>query len=483
MKNTDTMVAAVLTVLLFSSPTLAQTISERNAEKTRAVIDAAVAAHGGTAGLDSIETIIVTHESTGYAVGQSLGTEPPWDTNDQPGTEAVDFENRVFYGHNEFDGAGFQGVDTTIINGEQSFQIDHRRGTVQRIQDPDFDTASGPFIRTTTSALVRTLRDRVANAHYLGEDTVDGVTYDVVAFSMAVGPSISLYFDQHEHLLRRSERVLPDFGLVEYEWLDYERIDGIAVAKTFRFSYHGDLNIARRNVDVRFNEPLDHLLVVDDSLVAIEDPGPDEFSRQEVADDVWLIGGNGTYAMFADMGDYVFAAGGTAGIAERIDSLRELVGDKPIRYGMLTHHHFDHLVGVQPYEAEGATVIAASAHERLARDAAVNGEELSLTAVDERMVLETDRRVIEIIDIGPTAHSEHLLVAYLPEDGVLFQADHFALPRVGPIPPAVDSTRSLAEALHRLELNVDKILSSHSPRVATMDDLRTAVATRVAIAQ
>ncbi len=461
----------------------AATITEKNVEKARAIIDAAVAAHGGEAGLASIDTMIVTHDSIGYAVDQSLGTEAPWDENKQPGVDAIDLNESIFYTYNEFDGAGFQGATTTIINGEESYQVNHRAGTVQRISEPDYDTTSGPFIRVTATALVRTLSDRAGNAYYLGEETVGDNTYDVVGFSMAVGPAISLYFDTEKHLLRRSERVLPNFGLVRYEWSDYKKVDGFQVAKTFKFFFNGDLNIHRKLEDVRFNEPLDTLLAVDNELTEIEELAPDPLSRQEVADGVWLIGGSGTYAMFVDMGDYVFAAGGAAGIAERIESLREVVGDKPIRYGMLTHHHFDHVMGVQPYEAEGATVIAATAHEKIARRAAADGDKLSLKTVDDRMTLEGENRSVQIIDIGPTAHTEHLLVAYLPDEGILFEADHFALPRVGPIPPAVESTRSFATALRRLELDVEYILSAHSPRVATMDDLQTAVNTLVSKAR
>lgn len=474
---------AVFAASLVCAPLSAQTITEKNVEKARKVIDAAVAAHGGDAGLDSIETMIVKHDSIGYAVDQSRGTDAPWDENKQPGVDAIDLSNNVFYTYNEFDGSGFQGRNTTIINGEDSYQIDYRAGTLQRISEPDYDTTSGPFIRVTATALVRTLSDRAGNAHYLGQETIDDATYDVVAFSMAVGPAISLYFDNEKHLLRRSERVLPNFGLVKYEWADYEEVAGRQVAKTFRFYFNDDLNIFREAVDVQFNEPLDELLAVNDDLIEIDELTPDELSRQEVADGVYLIGGNGTYAMFVDMGDYIFAAGGTAGIPDRIESLREVVADKPIRYGMLTHHHFDHVMGVSAYEAEGATVIAAKAHKAIARRAAADGEELKVKTVESRMTLNGSGRTVEIIDIGPTAHTEHLLVAYLPDEGILFEADHFALPRVGPIPPAVESTRSFAAALRRLELDVQHILSAHSPKVATMDDLRTAVDTVVSQAR
>jgi len=167
------------------------------------------------------------------------------------------------------------------------------------------------------------------------------------------------------------------------------------------------------------------------------------------------------------MGDYIFAAGGTGGSPDRLESLREVVGDKPVRYGLMTHHHFDHVLAVPSYEEEGATIIASTAHERIIRRAAGDTEGVSLKLVDDRMTLESENRRIEIIDIGPTAHTDHLLVAYLPEEGILFEADHFAVPRSGPIPPA----------LERLDLDVKALLSAHSPRVGTWEDLQTALRT------
>ena len=88
-----------------------------------------------------------------------------------------------------------------------------------------------------------------------------------------------------------------------------------------------------------------------------------------------------------------------------------------------------------------------------------------------------DRRV-EIIDIGPTAHTEHLLVAWLPEEGILFEADHFAMPRVGPVPPAVTSTKTFAVALRKAGLKVKTIVSAHSPTPGSMNDLEQALNTK-----
>ncbi|MDZ7642865.1 MAG: hypothetical protein U5K76_00635 [Woeseiaceae bacterium] len=337
---------------------------------------------------------------------------------------------------------------------DDSHQPNLRAGTVSRIGEPDYATAAGPFVRVTAPRLVKTLRDRAANAHYLGKATITSGDYDVLAFLMTVGPAITMYFDKKSHLLRRSERLLPGIGLVRYDFAGYETVDGVAVSRKLRFYLNGNFNMERQHVAIRVNEPLDEWLVVDENLAAIPELTPDPLTRQEVANGVWLIGGSGTYAMFVDMGDYVFAVGGTAGIPERIASLRKVIGDKPIRFGMVTHHHFDHVLSVAPYAAEAATVMGATVHEPIVRRAAGDGEALRFEGVDGRRTPEAGDRVIEIIDIGPTAHTEHLLVAYLPAEGILFEADHFALPGVGPVPPAVSSTRSLAEVLARSGLSV-----------------------------
>jgi glyoxylase-like metal-dependent hydrolase (beta-lactamase superfamily II) len=464
-----------LAVALAAGGAQAENLTQQNTDRAKAVIDAAVEAHGGDRLMNELETLAVEFTSVNHAVGQSRGTAPPWDRNEARGRTAIAPERSVFVAENEGAGGGFEFSNVTIVNGENSVQINRRAGTVAQVAEPDFDTTSGPFVRVTPALLVRSLKAREANAYYLGETREAERTYDVIGFSMAVGPAISLYFDRQTALLRQSERLLPGVGLVQYAFDDYESVDGIPFNRKFTLYLNGDVTLERDIVSVTVNEPIDDLLAVDERLVSVPAVQPDPVSRQEIADGVWLIGGNGTYAMFVDMGDHVFAAGGTAGIPERIERLREVVGDKPIRYGLITHHHFDHVLGVPAYQAEGATVIAAEAHERVAREAALDGVQLDLELIDERMTIESDEQRVDIMDIGPTAHTEHLLVAYLPEEGILFEADHFALPQAGPVPPAVSATRTFAEALARLELPVEKIASAHSARVATRADLEAAL--------
>ncbi len=455
----------------------AENFTQKNTDKAKAIIDAAVEAHGGDALMKDLRTLVIANRTVNYSVDQSRGTDAPWDTSVNDGYDVIDIESNFFVNQVEGTGGGFEFNTRTIINGDESYQIDSRAGTVARIAEPDFATTSGPFVRVTPALLIRTLKDREANAHFLGETTIDGTTYNIVGFSMTVGPGISLYFEKGTNLLRRSERVFPGFGLVEYRFDDYETRNEVPYNQSFTLYLNGDVNLEREIKSVKVNAAIDDYLTVPETLVAIPEVQPDPLSRQELEEGVWLIGGNGTYGMFVDMGEYVFAAGGTGGIADRVKSLREVVGDKPIRYGMMTHHHFDHVVAVSAYEEEGATIIAAAAHERIVRRNAENGETLDVKLVDDRMVLEAEGRRIEIIDIGATAHTEHLLVAWLPEEGILFEADHFAMPRVGPVPPAVSSTKTFAAALKKAGIKPKVLVSAHSPKPGTFEDLEQALET------
>ena len=156
--------------------------------------------------------------------------------------------------------------------------------------------------------------------------------------------------------------------------------------------------------------------------------------------------------------------------------LRAEIGDKPIRYAAMTHHHSDHILGVGTFEQEGATLVGAAKHEAVIRAAAAAGEALKFRAVDGRLTLDDGPIAVEMVDIGPTAHAEHLLVGWLPAQGIMFEADHFAMPADGPAPAAARPTQDFAKALERLQLSPKQIASAHSPRTGTMADLAAALA-------
>jgi glyoxylase-like metal-dependent hydrolase (beta-lactamase superfamily II) len=197
-------------------------------------------------------------------------------------------------------------------------------------------------------------------------------------------------------------------------------------------------------------------------------------STNEIKEGVFLIGGNGTYAMFVEMEDYVVAVGGTQIVGASIEEMRKEIANKPIRYGVLTHHHNDHTPGAAAYAAEGATIVTFEENETLVRTAA-GDEDVNLEFVEDRMTISDGNRTVELYNIGPTPHADNILIAYLPAEGIVFEADHFPQPRNGSIPPAVPATLAFAKALKELDLNYQAIIGAHSPRVGTPADMQKAL--------
>ena len=466
--------------LLLATPFLSaeDTLPLNAVNRANEVIDAAIEAYGGAEAISNLNSVARKSHFTTWATNQSRAPGPPWDENEQMSFSAIDFENKTFVGKNKGSGGGFDFNGSQIIKGEEGWQISYRAGTVTPIAEPDFNTTSGPFIRVTAPLLVKQLQNRRQTSHWLGQVDFEGRPHDVITLVMEVGPALSLYFDKETHLLSRSERVLPPFGQVDYRFTNYATVDGIPFSKNFKLYVNDEPNIYIDIKSTVVNQPIDKYATVptDLELVEVAPPAPTDVELQEVKEGVFLVGAGNTYAMFVDMDDYVVAVGGTAGIPDRIKALREVVKDKPIKFGVMTHHHNDHVLGVPAYQAENATVLTVKQHEPVVRAAATDADSLKLQLVEGKYVFDDGNRKLEIIDIGPTPHVEHLLVAFLPEEGILFEADHFPNPTNGRMQPAQPVTKRLAEAIDTLGLDVKLIVGSHSPRIASIDDLRKSLA-------
>ncbi|MBT8061835.1 MAG: MBL fold metallo-hydrolase, partial [Gammaproteobacteria bacterium] len=266
----------------------------------------------------------------------------------------------------------------------------------------------------------------------------------------------------------------------DYRFKDYKTIAGIPFARNFELYVNDQPNLLSTRWNTKVNPDFAEYTALPAGLerVAAAPTPSTDVELQEIEEGVFLVGASGTFVLFVEMDDHVVSIGGTAGVDERIKALREVVEDKPIRYGVLTHHHNDHLVGVPVYEAEGAEIFTVAQHEEVVRATAEDGDSLKLRLVEDKYVIDGGSRTVELHDIGPTPHSEHLLVAYLPDEGILFEADHFPNPLTGRYPPAQAVTKRLAEAIDELGLDVKTIVGAHSPRQASRDDLNKVLATR-----
>jgi glyoxylase-like metal-dependent hydrolase (beta-lactamase superfamily II) len=212
---------------------------------------------------------------------------------------------------------------------------------------------------------------------------------------------------------------------------------------------------------------------------------------EKLADGVYRI--YGAYnALAIEFKDYIVlfegGAQSEARAQEVIAEAKRVIPNKPIRYSILTHHHFDHSSGLPAIVAEGATIItqdanksflekALSAKRTLAPDSmSASKNKPKIEAVSEKRVLQDDMRTVEIHHVVGLPHADGMLMIYLPKEKILAYADMFNLPPASdPVPnPPVVGTMVFLDNIERLNLEPEKIMSVHTlnpDRLATKTDI------------
>jgi glyoxylase-like metal-dependent hydrolase (beta-lactamase superfamily II) len=201
-----------------------------------------------------------------------------------------------------------------------------------------------------------------------------------------------------------------------------------------------------------------------------------------------LTTGPGSYdSLIVEFRDHVMmleAGQSEARALAYIAETKKLIPNKPIRYLVNTHHHFDHLGGIRTFVAEGATIVTHARnrdfYERVVFSPAprtLQPDRLSLTprapvfeTVNERYALSDGTRVMEMYAVPGLPHNQNMLIAYLPKEKIVVQGDLFGPPAPGAPAPAVNaSNRTFRDTVQRLKLDIAQIASIHG-RVATWDE-------------
>ena len=220
---------------------------------------------------------------------------------------------------------------------------------------------------------------------------------------------------------------------------------------------------------------------------ALRAPPPSE----KLAEGIYLI--KGAYGSMAfDFKDYIVVLEGPNS-EERglyvIQEAKRLIPNKPIRYVVNSHTHFDHASGLRPFVAEGATVITHEVNrpflERvfslphtLNPDALARSKRTArFETMTDKKVLTDGNHVIELYQQQGTGHHPGIIFAYLPKQKILFEGDGYNanVPANNPTPnPIGPYTTNLLENIKRLNLDIDRIISIHMPpddRKVTMQEL------------
>ena len=213
---------------------------------------------------------------------------------------------------------------------------------------------------------------------------------------------------------------------------------------------------------------------------------PVRVDSQRLADGVWLIGGGSHHSVVVEFSDHVVVIEAPLNEARSLAVIGEVyrvIPDKPIRFIVTTHHHWDHLGGLRAYVHEGATVVTHESNKPYYQEVLRAGpwllepDRLSLyppeewsegyifETLNQRYVLADDTQRVEIYTVQGLGHVAGMLLAYLPAEKILVQADLHSDQQQAPNA----SSRTLLRALQQLELDVETIVGIHGSPVSLSD--------------
>jgi hypothetical protein len=107
---------------------------------------------------------------------------------------------------------------------------------------------------------------------------------------------------------------------------------------------------------------------------------------------------------------------------------------------------------------------------------AQSGKKATIEALTDKLVLQDDTRTLEIHHIKDNTHHDGLIMAYLPKEKLLIEADAYTPPAPNMPYPAQANPFSvnLVENIERLKLTVDQILPLHG-RIVPLSELMKAL--------
>ena len=295
-----------------------------------------------------------------------------------------------------------------------------------------------------------------------------------------------------QNLVQRVQTWVPNpiVGDLYYEnvYTRYQDMGGVRIP---RFHQHQDYDDGAHEPNVSGGDHSFGLETVSDVQVNVANAAlsvpnevrsarvePVRVQVQGLGDGLWLIGGGSHNSVAIEFGDYVAVI--EAPLNEErslavIDEVNRLIPTKPIRFIVNTHHHWDHMGGIRAYVHEGATVITHEGNHPYYQEVLRAGpwilepdrfslyppEEWSegyiFETMSEEFVLTDDSRTVEIYHVQGLAHAEGMLIAYIPSEKIVVQADLY-----NPRAQAPDaSSRTFYQALQRLDLDVTTIVGIH----------------------
>ncbi|MDA0707629.1 MAG: MBL fold metallo-hydrolase, partial [Proteobacteria bacterium] len=299
-----------------------------------------------------------------------------------------------------------------------------------------------------------------------GGKLVDVTSAEGLMFTLAIDettklPSYIMSMENHPNL--RDVSMITRFA-------DYQDVDGLTLPTNLS-RYIDDVELLTLRVSSQSinGDTVDLSPPSDVASATLPNTTPTEVSAEKIADHIWFLAG-GYNSLVVEFSDHLVlfeSSSEDRGLAV-IAKARELVPGKPLTHLVNTHHHFDHSGGVRAAISEGLTVMTHEANANFYKALATkpstlipdsleqNPKSATIISVQDKMVYEDDTMKFELYHIPGNTHASSLLMAYFPNQKLLYEADVYSSgSSASPFAP------NFYETVKALNLDVEYIIPVH----------------------
>jgi hypothetical protein len=318
----------------------------------------------------------------------------------------------------------------------------------------------------------------------------------------------------------------PIYGDMDYEmrYTRYKDFNGVKFPMLLHV-HHGDprLNPAHNFYeyavsDIKVNAPAPAPAVPD--AVRTATLAPVRVASQKLADGVWMLGGGTHNSMLVEFKDYLALVDAPNNEERSLAIIAEadkLAPGKQIRYVVNTHHHMDHAGGLRTFLSQGSTIVTHESNKdyymtipfypaqwslkpdrmsiynpmymisrRPAPIETVGGE----TRGTAQYVVTDGNRILQVLhvqdmsyELGDNSyrqgnHSQDMLIAFLPKEKILFNADLYSPQPQGPSPAVTPAVRTLQQNILKWKLDVAQHVPAHG-RLATQEEFQKLIGSAI----
>ncbi len=464
------------------------------------VLAAGVAAQQGalqtaasTLGVANIKTLQFTGAGRNFSIGQNYTAAEPWPAvpvksytaaiNYDTGTMRVDLLREMGAVMPRGGGAPFFGEQRQIqaVGGNYAWNPPAAAGGMA-VPQPGAQVERMLALWSTPQGFVKAAMANNATTKGNQVSFTVGGKYKMVGTINAQG--------QVEKVQTWIDHPIVGDMLVETTYTGYKDFGGVTFPSRIVQTQDGfptlDITVSSVTANPAFDAP------VPDNVRNAPPPPPAMVVVQKMADGVYYLTGTSHHSLAIEMKDHIVIV--DLPLTEEraravVAKAKELIPNKPVRYVITSHHHWDHLGGIRTAMDEGATIVTHESNkkflERVAKTPhtlvpdrlAASKKPAKIQTVGDDGRLTDGTRVIELHRIIGYEHTGDMMMVYLPKEKILAEPDAFTPPpQAGTalIPPAVPFAKALYDNIQRRKLDVQVITPLHGNRTTDVAELARA---------